>query len=104
MADIELVIKIPESQYKTLHAKTQADVVDVIDDKLLIDAIKNGMPLSKGHGDLVDRKELLSHEKCTYRYDCPGSSCDKCSDNCVEVRDIENAKPVIKASKEIENE
>jgi hypothetical protein len=67
MADIELVIKIPESQYKTLHAKTQVDVVDVIDDKLLIDAIKNGMPLSKGHGDLVDRKELLSHEKCTYR-------------------------------------
>lgn len=65
-------------------------------------AITNGTPLPNGHGDLIDRKELLSHEKCTYRYDCPGSSCDKCSDNCIEVRDIENAKPVIEADKESE--
>lgn len=54
MADIELVIKIPESQYKTLNAKSQTDVVDVIDDKTLIDAIKNGAPLPKGHGRLID--------------------------------------------------
>lgn len=59
MADIELVIKIPESQYKTLNAKTQEDVVDIIDDKLLIDAIKNGTSLSKGHGRLIDADELF---------------------------------------------
>ena len=51
---MQIVIDIPESQYKTLNAKTQEDVVDVIDDKLLIDAIKNGVPLPKGHGRLKD--------------------------------------------------
>ena len=49
MADIELVIKIPEEQYRTLNAKSQSDVVTVIDNTLLIKAIKNGVPLPKGH-------------------------------------------------------
>lgn len=54
---MQILIDIPESQYKTLNAKTQEDVVDVIDDKLLIDAIKNGVPLPKGHGNLIQREE-----------------------------------------------
>ena len=45
MADIELVIKIPEEQYKTLNARSQDDVVAVIDYALLIKAIENGKPL-----------------------------------------------------------
>ena len=50
MKDIELVIKIPEEQYRTLNAKSQNDVVAVIDNALLIKAIKNGTPIPKGHG------------------------------------------------------
>lgn len=45
MSDIELVIKIPEAQYRTLNAKSQNDVVAAIDDALLIKAIENGKPL-----------------------------------------------------------
>ena len=63
-------------------------------------AIRRGTVLPEECGDLIDRKALLSHTKCTYMDDCPsGSSCDKCSDNCVEVRDIKNAPIVIEANK-----
>lgn len=95
---VEVVIKVSEEVYNKIRKggfwlESGLQLSDAYD------AIKYGTPLPKGHGDLVDRKELLSHEKCTYKYDCPssGSSCDKYSDNCVEVRDIENAKPVIEA-------
>lgn len=67
---MQIMIDIPKSQYKTLNAKTQEDVVDVIDDKLLIDAIKNGVPLPKGHGRLIDadKTALLSDLFCYTRY------------------------------------
>ena len=51
MADIELVIKIPEEIYNTLDlygyagARTYEEVID---------AIKNGKKLPKGHGTLKD--------------------------------------------------
>ena len=69
---------------------------------ILASAIADGTVLPKGHGDLIDRRELLYHSKCTYRYDCSasgGSQCDKCSDNCVEVRAIESASAVIEADR-----
>ena len=51
MADIELLIKIDEEEYKTIKACTSfmpwAEYL-----------IKNGTPLPKGHGDLIDRREL----------------------------------------------
>ena len=56
---MQIVIDIPEEQYRTLNAKTQNDVVDVVDNRLLINAIKNGTPLPKGHGDLIDREVVL---------------------------------------------
>ena len=40
MADIDLVIKIPEDLYY---------------------AIKNGIVLPKGHGDLIDRQSLINN-------------------------------------------
>ena len=61
MKDIELVIKIPEEQYRTLNAKSQNDVVAVIDNALLIKAIKNGTPIPKGHGKIVDAKRVLEN-------------------------------------------
>ena len=56
---MKLVIDIPYAQYQTLNAKTQTDIVDIIDDKLLVDSIKNGTPLPKGHGDLVSKKDIV---------------------------------------------
>lgn len=58
MADIELVIKIPEEYYKSIK---EIPVEQSTADMLII---KNGTPLPKGHGDLIDgdalRKEILS--------------------------------------------
>ena len=61
MKDIELAIKIPAEQYRTLNAKSQNDVVAVIDNALLIKAIKNGTPIPKGHGKIVDAKRVLEN-------------------------------------------
>lgn len=60
MKDVELVIKIPAAQYRALNAKSQDDVVAVIDDALLIKAIKNGKPLPKGYGRLFDERDIVN--------------------------------------------
>ena len=55
MADIELVIKIPEEilyKYAKNHALTYSEIDEIFD------AIANGTPLPKGHGDLIDRSKI----------------------------------------------
>lgn len=50
MADIELVIKIPEEMYASIH-----NGMRYTDDvRYIMDLIENGTPLPKGHGDLKD--------------------------------------------------
>jgi len=62
---MQLVIDIPEEQYITLNAKSQEEVLTVIDVSLLIKAIKKGTPLPKCHGRLIDadylRNVILLH-------------------------------------------
>lgn len=61
MADIELVIKIPEWQYKSIcegvEASKRCGVVGI--DPNIHEAIYNGTPLSKGHGRLIDESNLM---------------------------------------------
>ena len=55
MADVELVIKIPEEMYKWVN-----DVNKFFDDygtSDFIDLVKSGTPLPKGHGKIIDVKE-----------------------------------------------
>ena len=47
MADIELVIKIPENYY-LLHVQNGS-----IASKIILNAVYNGTPLPKGHGRLI---------------------------------------------------
>ena len=54
MADIELVIKIPEEDWKSLKESDGCRW-----SRTIIEGIINGIQLPKGHGDLIDRKELL---------------------------------------------
>ena len=60
MADIELVIKMPESTYKVF--KNLSRIIGILvyekDILTLIKAVKNGTPLPKGHGELIDRNEM----------------------------------------------
>jgi len=51
MADIELVIKMSEEEYKDVIVNGFFFVGQV---KHIVDAIKNGTPLPKGHGKLKD--------------------------------------------------
>ena len=55
MADIELVIKIPEEMYNTACNYPEMVLAGYSQ------CIKNGIPLHKGHGDLIDRKDLLEY-------------------------------------------
>ena len=54
MADIELVIKIPEDEYRNILLTGKASFCAV-------NAIEAGTPLPKGHGDLVDYEELKNN-------------------------------------------
>lgn len=55
MVDIELVIKIPEEIYNDTktHPLFQSDI------PAIEKAIKNGTPLPKGHGELIDLQEMI---------------------------------------------
>ena len=95
----EVVIKIPDEIYEDIK---NWKIHNYRDFRIPLSCLLEGTVLPKGHGDLIDRRELLYHSKCTYRYDCSasgGSQCDKCSDNCVEVRDIESASAVIETDR-----
>lgn len=54
MADIELVIKIPEEAYKWIRN----EVYDYSYLRQIILGICKGTPLPKGHGRLIDADEL----------------------------------------------
>lgn len=54
MADIELVIKIPEEMYDWFDH----GFIDEKDAENLWQIVKSGTPLPKGHGKLIDEKEI----------------------------------------------
>lgn len=56
MADIELVIKIPEEEYEDI--KYFGTIVDESRD-YIANIILSGIPLPKGHGDLIDKSEAI---------------------------------------------
>jgi len=53
MADIELVIKIPEEKYEWLKENNPK-----ADKNSIVGVIVYGTPLPKGHGDLIDASKL----------------------------------------------
>lgn len=58
MADVELVIKIPEELYKAY--KGRPPMLGDAGMDMIAQAIAKGTPLPKGHGDLIDRNLALS--------------------------------------------
>lgn len=54
MADIELVVKIPEEMYKKLLNKGKIMCLSGYEG-----IIANGTPLPKGHGRLIDADEII---------------------------------------------
>lgn len=78
MSDVELIIKIPET------SKDIADKIDVktfshlIWQSVLVDAIKNGISLPKGHGRLIDADVLKTAFPCgeSVRTECVRATID----------------------------
>ncbi len=56
---MKLVIDIPEEEYRWITKSDETVFADVASKECMLHAIKNGTPLPKGHGDLVDRNELI---------------------------------------------
>jgi hypothetical protein len=61
MADIELLIKIPEDEYNIAKYGQYGNInVDIVRK-----AIANGTPLPKGHGRLIDADALIDTLGCS---------------------------------------
>ncbi len=57
MADVELVIKIPENVYYDTFQYVES-LASSDFELLMMRAVKNGTPLPKGHGRLIDADRL----------------------------------------------
>ncbi|MBQ7428355.1 hypothetical protein [Butyrivibrio sp.] len=96
MADIELVIKIPEEIHKA------SQIIDVKHEDVIqipLEVIANGTPLPKGHGTLKDA-DMMINKLCTQEAsELFGST------TCAEILDFINAeKPIIEADQEQSDE
>ena len=78
---MKLMINVPKEEYKrVMDGKWEGNP--------LADYIENGKPIQKGHGDLIDRQELLKSTLCkTFG---------------LRSVDIENAPTIIEADTESE--
>lgn len=94
MANIELVIKMPEEDYETLINTNDSRTTSMIARRNLYKALKKGTPLPKGHGALKDADRILNC-KCKNNF----SECDTCLDS--ELCALLNEAPtIIKEDKE----
>ena len=95
MANIELVIKIPEELYKEQLSSNW------IGNIIIHDAIVNGTLLPKGHGRLIDENDLDGEYICSLgdSFECVSyRSCSECTSS--EWRwnsDVSDAPTIIEA-------
>ena len=83
---MKIVIDIPEEEYELVRHENKSFRTELE----LMNAVANGTPLPKGHGDLVDFDRL-----CKEYWD----------GNYMEIHkdDLSNIKPIIEADKEDSN-
>ena len=88
---MQVVIDIPEDTYRATCTESMLPP----DVKNVVNAIKNGIPLPKGHGDLIDRYTLSP----IYRQ----MSLCSTAPNFIWVSELMGVEPAIKADKEVKN-
>ena len=97
MADIELVINIPEEVKNRLCF----GVTYPKDIQVMCEALNNGISLPKGHGKLIDVNYLLNLLKCEKYESCTWKNCSDCNqEKCIRKHDILEAPTVIETNKE----
>lgn len=91
MADVELVIKIPEELYELY--KGRPPMLGDAGMDMIAQSIANGTPLPKGHGRLIDVSDIewAKFTRETSRYE---------EVKCVDWDVVENAPTIIEADKE----
>ena len=89
---MQIVIEIDDDMYKQIMADDHVYVLDDVNILLIENAIYNGTPLPKNHGDLIDRNELLD---CSYEID----SFYCLYDLVVSVDDVKDAPTIIEEVK-----
>lgn len=89
MAYIELVIKIPEEGYRWIKKSDKTVFADVASKECMLHAIKNGTPLPKGHGDLVDISPYKGKVICSHLYS-----------GVKKLIEVDSIEPIIGADKE----
>ena len=101
---MQIVIDIPEEK-ELIDKALWNDVSDFDKEDLVIvlNAIAHGTPLPKGHGDLVDRDDLLGILQCEEYETCTWMNCSDCNrEKCIKRRDILDAPTIIEADAESE--
>lgn len=95
MADIELVIKIDEDIAHGIIDGENDEPRNIVRgfQATIADAIKNGTPLPKGHGKIVDIDKLIN-SKCN---ECGHIRGVSCTIPCYAVRRMLAAPPIIEA-------
>ena len=78
MADIELVIKIPEEDFEIMkHNIAIGNPLCPLNQEKMVTIVANGTPLPKGHSDLIDadkaidllNQEIDEHDKMMAKYE-----------------------------------
>lgn len=93
MADIELVVKVPEEIYKDLMAYYRERPNDFKSANYFERLVLNGKPIPKGHGDLIDRRELKKEVYTTTEWNGD-------IHRIIYEASIDDAKPIIEADTE----
>ena len=83
---MKIVIEIPDRIYKIVQNRT----LNITDDEILENALKNGTPLPKGHGRLIDADALYESSRLCHTEE-DGTAC-------VEYREINDAPTIIEGS------
>ena len=93
MADIELVIKIPEEMHK--------QIMDGYVPLGISKYLKNGILLPKGHGRLKDIDEIEWYG-CTTAFDCPykDRECKDCNTAECSKTQVDDIPTIIEADRE----
>lgn len=96
---MKIVIDIPEKIYNRYinYTESYIDFMFIGTEEILVKATKNGTPLPKGHGRLIDADAMINKLCIDEASEFFGSV------TCAEIMDfINNEKPIIEADKEIE--
>lgn len=85
----EIVIRISQEDYEAIK---DGSIVGDMTIPYVFEAIRNGTPLPKGHGDLIDRRDLKKEVYTTTEWNGD-------IHRIIYEASIDNAKPIIEADK-----